>query len=153
MPWWGWMVIGALLLGAELFLVEAEFFLVFVGLSAVLVGVLTLLVPGIPLWGHWLIFAGLALGSMVLFRRRVYSALRRQAPGLREDFLGDEIRLAQALPPGESCRVELRGSTWEVRNAGPAPIPAGGRATVIAIDGLVLRVSGEQRPSATGVSS
>jgi membrane protein implicated in regulation of membrane protease activity len=147
------MVIGALLLGAELFVIEAEFFLVFVGISALLVGALTMLVPGIPLWGHWLIFAGVALGSMVLFRRRVYSALRRQAPGLREDFLGDEIRLAQTLPPGESCRMELRGSTWEIRNAGSAPIPAGGRATVIAIEGLVLRVAGVQGASSTGVSS
>jgi hypothetical protein len=33
MPWWGWMVIGALLLGAELMVIEAEFFLVFIGVS------------------------------------------------------------------------------------------------------------------------
>ena len=140
MPWWGWMVIGALLLGAELFVIEAEFYLVFVGVSALLVGALTMAVSGIPLWAHWLIFAGLALASMVQFRQRVYSALRKNVPGLKDDFVGDEIRIVQALPPGESCRMEIRGSTWEVHNSGTTPIPAGGRALVSAVQGLVLRV-------------
>lgn len=36
MPWWGWIVIGALLLGAELMVIEAEFFLVFIGVAALI---------------------------------------------------------------------------------------------------------------------
>jgi inner membrane protein len=140
MPWWGWMVIGALLLGAELFVIEAEFYLVFVGVSALLVGALAMAAPGIALWAHWLIFAALALASMVLFRQRVYSALRKNVPGLKDDFIGDEVRVAQALPPGESCRMEIHGSTWEVRNIGTQPIAAGGRARVATVRGLVLGV-------------
>jgi membrane protein implicated in regulation of membrane protease activity len=139
MPWWGWTVIGILLLGAELFFIEAEFYLVFVGVSAVLVGLLTAAVE-IPPWAHWFIFAGLALVSMVFFRKRVYAALRKSAPGLKEDFIGDELRIARDLAPGESCRMEIRGSTWEIRNSGPTAIPAGGSATVVAVHGLVLRV-------------
>ena len=38
MTWWGWMVLGAVLFGAELFAVDAQFFLVFLGLSAAIVG-------------------------------------------------------------------------------------------------------------------
>lgn len=144
MPWWGWMVIGALLLGAELFVIEAEFYLVFIGVSALLVGGLTVALPGIPLWAHWLIFAALALASMVFFRQRVYRAVRGNVPGLKDDFIGDELRLGQALLPGDSCRMEIRGSTWEVRNTGSAPIPAGGRGRVVAVQGLVLRVVAEQ---------
>jgi membrane protein implicated in regulation of membrane protease activity len=142
MPWWGWMVIGALLLGAELFVIEAEFYLVFIGVSAFLVGVLAMLVPGLPLWAHWLIFAAVALALMVLFRQRVYRALRQGVPGLKADFIGDELRVAQALAPGESCRMEVRGSTWEVSNVGAVHIPAGGRVTVVAVQGLTLRVEG-----------
>ena len=92
MPWWGWIVIGALLLGAELMVIEAEFFLVFIGVSALIVGGTVLALPWIPLWAQWLLFAGIALAAMVLFRKRVYTALRAQAPGLKDDFVGDELR-------------------------------------------------------------
>ena len=42
MPWWGWMIFGALLLGAELLGVDAGFYLVFIGLAAALTGLLEL---------------------------------------------------------------------------------------------------------------
>ena len=123
MPWWGWMVIGALLLGAELMVIEAEFFLVFIGVSALIVGATVLVLAWIPLWAQWLLFAGIALGAMVLFRKRVYTALRARAPGLKDDFVGDELRIPEPLPPGEVCRMEIRGSTWQVRNTGSALEP------------------------------
>ena len=33
MPWWGWIVVGAVLLGAELLLIDAEFYFVFLGVA------------------------------------------------------------------------------------------------------------------------
>ena len=144
MPWWGWMVIGALLLGAELMVIEAEFFLVFIGVSALIVGAAVLVLPWIPLWAQWLLFAGIALGAMVLFRKRVYTALRARAPGLKDDFVGDELRIPEALPPGEVCRMEIRGSTWQVRNTGSVLIPAGGKARVTAVAGIGLHVEASQ---------
>ena len=57
------MVIGALLLGAELMVIEAEFFLVFIGVSALIVGATVLVLAWIPLWAQWLLFAGIALGA------------------------------------------------------------------------------------------
>lgn len=140
MPWWGWIVIGALLLGAELLVIEAEFFLVFIGISALILGGLVMVLPWIPLWAQWLLFAGIALASMVLFRKRLYTALRAQTLGLKDDFIGDELRIPEALPPGEVCRMEIRGSTWQVRNTGSTLIPAGGRARVTAVAGIGLQV-------------
>lgn len=140
MPWWGWMVVGALLLGAELFVVEAEFFLVFIAVSALLTGVLALLAPDLPLWTHWLSFAVLAVASMVFFRKRVYAAIRPNIPGLKDDFVGDEVRVGQALAVGDTGRLELRGTTWQVRNDGRSAIPAGGKARIVAVDGVMLRV-------------
>ena len=78
MAWWTWIVIGALLLGAELFFIEAEFYLVFIGVAAILSGLLALNAPDLPLWTEWIVFATLSIVSMVLFRRRVYTALRPQ---------------------------------------------------------------------------
>jgi membrane protein implicated in regulation of membrane protease activity len=42
MPWWGWIIVGALLMGAELFVIDAQFYLVFLGVSAIAVGVIAL---------------------------------------------------------------------------------------------------------------
>ena len=38
MTWWGWIIAGAILLGAELTFVNAQFYLVFIGSAAILVG-------------------------------------------------------------------------------------------------------------------
>ena len=42
MTWWSWMILGAVLLGAELFAVDAQFYLVFLGVSAAIVGLASL---------------------------------------------------------------------------------------------------------------
>ncbi len=52
MTWWGWIIAGAILLGAELTFVNAEFYLVFVGSAAIVAGVVTALTPVAP-WAQW----------------------------------------------------------------------------------------------------
>jgi membrane protein implicated in regulation of membrane protease activity len=140
MVWWGWVVIGVLLLGAELFIIEADFFLVFLGAAAIVTGLLGVAVPTVPEWAQWLVFAGLALVSMVLFRKRVYRLLRRDVPDMPDDMLREELVLPVGLPSGSSCRVELRGSTWTARNVGPETIPPGVKVRVVGVDGITLRV-------------
>lgn len=138
MPWSGWMVIGAVLLGAELFFVEADFYMVFLGLSAVIVGLTGLVVPSLAIWVQWLLFAVMALFSMTFFRRRVYEMVRGRRPDMQHDLIGQVLRITVALAPGESCRVEHHGSTWTVRNDGQVPVEAGGKARVTVVDGVVL---------------
>ena len=60
MTWWSWMVLGALLLGAELFAIDAQFYLVFLGVSAVLVGLTSLFGIVMPEWAQWMAFAALS---------------------------------------------------------------------------------------------
>jgi inner membrane protein len=140
MVWWGWVVIGALLLGAELFIIEADFFLVFLGAAAVVTGLLGLAVPTTPVWVQWLVFAALSLVSMVLFRRRVYQLLRRNVPDMADDILREQLQLPVGLPVDGTCRVELRGSTWTARNVGNVAIPAGVTVKIVGVDGITLRV-------------
>ena len=61
MAWWSWMVLGAVLLAAELFAVDAQFYLVFLGVSAALVGLAALFGITLPEWGQWFAFAALSL--------------------------------------------------------------------------------------------
>lgn len=140
MVWWGWMVIGVLLLGAELFIIEADFFLVFLGAAAILTGLLSFAVPAVPEWGQWLVFAALALVSMVFFRKRVYRLLRREVPDMADDMLREQLQLPVGLPVDGTCRVELRGSTWTARNVGAIPISAGARVRIVGVDGITLSV-------------
>ena len=43
MTWWAWMILGAVLFGAELFAIDAQFYLVFLGVSAAIVGLVALI--------------------------------------------------------------------------------------------------------------
>ena len=72
MTWWGWMILGAVLLGAELFAVDAQFYLVFLGVSAAIVGLGTLFGIVLPEWAQWLAFAILSLTFFFAFRRMLY---------------------------------------------------------------------------------
>jgi membrane protein implicated in regulation of membrane protease activity len=140
MTWWGWMVIGMLLLAAELFIIEADFFLVFIGAAAIITGLTGIVMPGLPEWAQWLIFAVLAVVSMVLFRKRVYRLLRREVPDMPNDMLREHLQLPVGLPVDGTCRVELRGSTWTARNVGAEPIPPGVNVRIVGVDGVTLHV-------------
>jgi membrane protein implicated in regulation of membrane protease activity len=143
MPWWGWVLVGTLLLAGELFVVEADFYLVFLGFSAVVVGGLALLGLGGPVWSQWLIFAVVALASTIFFRRRVYQRLRPPGGAVSDSVLGEWVVARDAIAPGALGQAELRGAVWSTRNTGGAVIPPGGRARVVRVEGLVLDVRSE----------
>ena len=111
MPWWGWITVGALLLVAEITIVDLEFYLVFLGVSALFVGLAQMGGLGLPFWAQWLAFAGLAIVSLVVFRQRVYAKLRPGDGGaIREGVDGEVATAIEAIPPGVSGGVLLRGS-------------------------------------------
>lgn len=142
MPAWGWIVVGAALLGAELALVDAEFYLVFLGVSALAVGGVVWAAPDLPVWIQWLAFGALSVANMVLFRDRVYAKLRGGAAEEVGDGLRGEIALVQeAIAPGATGRGELRGASWTLRNVGGEALAPGDRVRVEAARGLVLEVT------------
>jgi membrane protein implicated in regulation of membrane protease activity len=53
---------------------------------------------------------------------------------------GETVILPQALPPGETCRLEYCGSSWSAINGGSSVIAAGSRARIDRVDGLTLVV-------------
>ncbi|MBT8101445.1 MAG: NfeD family protein [Gammaproteobacteria bacterium] len=143
MTWWSWMILGAVLLGAELFAIDAQFYLVFLGISAALVGLAGLVGIVMPEWAQWMSFAALSLISFFTFRKSFYEKIRGGAVGFRESLSGATVNVEEALTPGAETRLEYRGTKWTVRNVGDASIPAGSRATVVEVDGLTLRIRAE----------
>jgi membrane protein implicated in regulation of membrane protease activity len=140
MEWWAWIAIGAILLGSELAFVDAQFYLVFVGSSAFVVGLAQLSGAALAPWLQWLIFAALAASSMFTFRRRIYERMRRGLPEMKDGPKGETVTLPTELPPGETCRLEFRGSSWSAVNGGSAVIAAGAKARIERVDGLTLVV-------------
>lgn len=149
MPWWGWITIGTLLLVAEITIVDLEFYLVFLGVSALAVGLALVAGLSLPFWLQWLVFAGLAIVSLVVFRQGVYAKLRPGAEGsIHEGVDGEAATAIDAIPPGVSGGVMLRGSRWTGRNQGNVMIPAGALCRVDRRQGLILDVRLEKQTSA-----
>ena len=140
MTWWGWIIAGAILLGAELAVVDAQFYLVLVGSAAIVVGLLALSFPELGPSAQWSAFGVLSIVLMLGFRARVYRYLRGRPPEVATGPAGGTLTLPAGLAPGDSCQVEYRGTFWTVRNDGDAPIPAGGHARVTRVHGLTLSV-------------
>jgi membrane protein implicated in regulation of membrane protease activity len=144
MPWWAWVVLGIGLLGVEMLVIDAQFYLVFIGLSAALVGLLGLFGVELPDWMQWIVFSALSITAMVTFRRRIYEFVRGRGGQVEERLtVGDRVLVTARLEPGQSGRVEYRGSSWSTRNTGDRPIEAGQEAVIDRVDGLTLHVKAE----------
>jgi membrane protein implicated in regulation of membrane protease activity len=139
MTWWGWIIAGAILLGAELTFVNAQFYLVFVGSAAILVGLATIALP-LAAWVQWALFAVLAIVSMVTFRSRIYHRFNQAWPKVGAGPAGGLITLQVSLAAGESCQAEYGGTFWTVRNDSDTPIPSGSRARITRVQDLTLLV-------------
>jgi hypothetical protein len=140
MQWWAWIAIGAILLGSELTLVNAQFYLVFLGISAFIVGLLEVTGVISADWLQWATFAVIAVVSMVAFRKQIYEKMRHALPPMRSGPAGETVTLPTSLPPGETCRLEYRGSSWSAINGGKTMIEAGSTARIERVDGLTLVV-------------
>jgi membrane protein implicated in regulation of membrane protease activity len=139
MPVWAWWVMAALLLSAEMFLVDAQFYLVFFGIAAAIVGSLGLLGIAIPEAGQWLLFSLLSVVAMLTFRKRLYERLRKPMDTVPEALsVGDRVSLLESLAPGQSCRVEYRGSSWTARNIDQHALS--GEVIIAQVEGLTLLV-------------
>jgi membrane protein implicated in regulation of membrane protease activity len=143
MTWWTWMILGAILLGAELLAIDAQFYLVFIGISAALVGLAGLLGIAMPEWAQWVTFGGLALVFMFTFRRALYEKVHGESPGFNDTMEGELVKMDINIAPGDDMRVKHRGSEWKALNVGDAEIVEGSRAKIVAVKGLTLHLSAD----------
>lgn len=138
--WWHWLVLGLLLVLAEL-AASGGFYIIFFGIAAIAVGVLASFDLAGPVWVQLLLFSGISVLTLSFFRGRLLKWLQvdPQAPSV--DQLAGQIALAtEDLVPGGVGRVELRGAAWSARNSSSAVIPRGTRCRVVRVEGLMLYV-------------
>ena len=126
MTWWSWMVLGALLLAAELFAIDAQFYLVFLGVSAVLVGLTSLFGIVMPEWAQWTMFAVLSLISFVTFRKALYEKIHGGVVGFKESLAGNTIDVVNDLAAGDEA-----GVVESVKAASDIYAPVGGEVIAV----------------------
>lgn len=141
--WWHWLVIGLLLVLAEL-ATPGGFFVIFFGVSALVVGALAGFGLAGPVWTQLLLFSVLSVLSLVLFRSRLLKAIQRDPQRPPVDSLVGEVGKVDAdIPPGEIGKIEVHGANWSARNATSAVLPRGMRCKVVRVKGLLLDVEPE----------
>jgi membrane protein implicated in regulation of membrane protease activity len=141
--WWHWLVVGLLLVVAEL-LSPGGFYIIFFGVGAVTVGLLSLVGLAGPGWMQLLLFAGVSVGGLLFFRSRILRWLQGDPNRPQVDALVGEIgHASEDLAPGAVGRVEFRGSAWSARNASGVVLPRGARCRVVRVEGLMLFVEPE----------
>src|SRR5690606_23528190 len=141
---WSWMVLGFVLLAAEIVLPGV--FLLWIGIAAILTGALSLQLWDWSVW-TWqvqvLVFLVLAIASAVT-GRRIMGARETEGdePLLNqrgEQRIGRTATLAEPITDGVG-RVRLGDTTWRV--TGP-DLPAGTRVRIVAARGSDLIVERE----------
>lgn len=142
MTWWYWLFLGLVLAGAEM-LSPGGFYLLFFGIAALIVGTLAGLDVVQTVWLQWLLFSVLAIASLLLFRGPLLRMTKHSPTHRVDTMIGESAVLLDDLPPGQTGKSELRGTTWSTRNDGSSPLAKGQRAIVTKVDGLMLWVRSE----------
>jgi hypothetical protein len=132
--WWMWIVFGIVTLSTEI-LTPGGFYLMFVGASAIVVGAVA---PFINVeWIEILLFAVLSIFCITVLRKPLTKRIARSTPKADvQEFVGETARALDAIAPGASGAIELRGSTWQARNDGTVQLDKNSHCTVISRDGL-----------------
>lgn len=139
--WWAWLILGVVLMVAEL-LFPTGFFLFFFGVGGVVTGLFALfgLAPSFIVQG--LLFIGISLASVVLLRKPLLAKFNfRNRTHLVDSLVGETAHALEAIPPQGFGKVELRGSFWSALNTGSVPIGVDARCRVEKIEGLTLHVT------------
>ncbi len=139
MPWWSWIALGAVLLGAEVVL-PTDFYLVFFGAGALVIGLVMLAGLHPPVWAQWLLFAALSVTSLGLVRPRLRRALGKDRMAGHTDLVGEVVIAGQEIPAHGVGQGQMRGTVWKIHNVGDQPLQAGERCRVASVDGLTLQV-------------
>jgi membrane protein implicated in regulation of membrane protease activity len=142
MDWWIWLLIGLFLALAEV-VTPGGFYILFFGVGALVVGFLGLAGLGGPAWLQVLLFSIISVAALWLFREKLLQFSQVKTPLPVDSFIGETARVTEAIAVNEMGKAELRGTSWNARNVGVAPLASGARCVVERVEGLTLYVRAE----------
>jgi membrane protein implicated in regulation of membrane protease activity len=142
MEWWTWILLGLLLVLAEI-VTPGGFYFIFFGVGAIVVGVLAGFGAAGPLWFQFILFPLLSILALWFFREKLLE-WTRVAPRQKIDSLVGEIAVAvDEIAINSIGKAEMRGTSWNARNVGNKPLARGQRARVERVEGLTIFVRAE----------
>ncbi len=141
MEWWHWIVIGVFCLLIEV-ATPGSFVFAFFATGTVAAGVLQRLGVAPEFWQQSIAVVLIAVGSLLLFRRRL---MRLIAPrgnyAVVDDVAGETVLVTHEIAALASGRVEFRGTVWTAHNTSAISLAAGTRCTIVGMDGIALRIA------------
>lgn len=140
LPSWTWLILGIVLMVAEL-LLPTGFFLFFFGVGGVVTGFLALLglLPSFVAQG--LVFIGTSLFCVVLLRKPLLAKFHfGNRTHAVDSLVGQTAQALETIAPQAFGKVELRGASWSALNTGSTLIAADVRCRVEKVEGLTLHV-------------
>jgi inner membrane protein len=143
MEWWIWILLGLLLLLAEL-LTPGGFYIIFFGIGAVVVGVLAGLNAAGPLWFQFILFSILSVLTLWLFREKLLQLTQGERRKNVDSLVGETAVATEEIHLNAVGKAELRGTSWNARNIGDRPLTRGQRCIVERVEGLTIFVRAEQ---------
>lgn len=141
MEWWAWVILGFVLLAAEM--VSAGLFLMFFGVGGIVVGGLVRFHLIEAAWMQWLAFSVVSLGSMALLRKPLLHRLQINVRKDQDTMLGERAVASEEIAAGAMGKAQMRGTTWQARNVGDSPVKAGQGCRVEKVEGITLLVRAE----------
>ena len=147
MLWWHWSILGFSLVGVEILTLGGlgNFYFLFFGVAALLVSGLTWAGLAEADWLQWFLFAILGVISLFVMKKPLQA--NRSLDGQEEpdvdSMIGELATVLEPLPPQAVGKVELRGSTWNARNAGTTLLEKQTLAKIVRVDGLTLWIQAE----------
>jgi inner membrane protein len=142
MEWWIWLLLGLLLLLAEL-VISGGFYIVFFGVGAIVVGILTAFQAAGPTWFQFILFSIVSVVSLWLFREKLLQLTRARTSETVDNIVGETALLLEDISANGVGKAEMRGTSWTTRNVGATPLARGQRCRVERVEGLTLFVRAE----------
>lgn len=140
LSWWLWLLVGCIFFLIEI-LTPGGFYVFFFGAGAFIVGLLSAAGMAGPPWVQWLLFGSISVGALLLFRKPLQQKMGNVRTHDIDSMVGETATARTDIALGDVGRVELRGTTWNAKNVGPAVILSGQRCRVERVDGLMLHIS------------
>lgn len=143
MEWWTWILLGLLLLLAEL-VTPGGFYIIFFGVGAVVVGVLSGFNAAGPLWFQVILFSTISVLALWLFREKLLRLTQREPRQNIDSLIGETAVVVEEIAVNSIGKAEMRGTSWNARNVGEKSLAPGARCRVERVEGLTLFVRAEQ---------
>jgi membrane protein implicated in regulation of membrane protease activity len=140
LTWWSWLIVGFVLMFAEL-LLPTGFFLFFFGVGAFLTAFLAGPPPAVLIYAQGLAFVGISLFCVVLLRKPLLAKFhfRNRADSVGS-LIGETAKALETIAPQAIGKVEMHGFSWSALNTGSELIALNVRCRVEKVDGLTLHV-------------